>query len=111
MTTTEAKWSARVREWRWSGKTAVEYASASDFKASTLRYWASRLKASTPAKPALSMARVVRRQTPGVADSPSISRGSAREVEVRVGDARIVVRPGFDAELLRQVTRALGDAR
>jgi hypothetical protein len=112
MTGTEAKWSERVREWRASGKTAEDFASACDFEASTLRYWASRLKTEAAKKQVPPMARVVRRRT-GVWATAACApeSGSPQEVEVRIGEARIVVRTGFDAELLRQVALALGGGR
>ena len=106
MTATQAKWSERVQAWRASGKTADEYASAFEFQASTLRYWASRLKTESAEKPAV-IARVVRRQSRALV----VERGAAgvqSEVEVVVGEARIIVRRGFDVELLRQVAAALG---
>ncbi len=111
MTATQTKWSERVQAWRASGKTAREYASAFEFEfqASTLRYWASRLKTESAEKPAV-IARVVRRQSRALV----VERGDAgvqSEVEVTVGGARILVRRGFDAELLRQVAAALGSAR
>ncbi len=49
MTATEAKWAARVRDWRASGKSAEAFAVGQAFESSTLRYWASRLKASVAA--------------------------------------------------------------
>jgi hypothetical protein len=74
MTSTEAKWAERVWEWRRSGKTAEAFAEGREFEASTLGYWASRLKVSAvteqaearrPApKPAVAMARVVRSRGP-----------------------------------------------
>jgi hypothetical protein len=109
MTATQTKWWERVQAWRASGKTADEYASAFEFQASTLRYWASRLKTESAEKPAV-IARVVRRQSRALV----VERGDAgvqAEVEVAVGEARIIVRRGFDAELLRQVAAALGGAR
>jgi len=109
MTATQAKWSDRVQAWRASGKTAEEYASAFEFQASTLRYWASRLKTESAGKPAV-MARVVRRQSRALVVE-RVDTGVQSEVEVAVGEARIIVRRGFDAELLRQVAAALGSAR
>jgi hypothetical protein len=38
----------------------------------------------------------------------AIPRLACEEVLVQVGLARVVVRAGFDAELLRQVVQALG---
>jgi putative component of toxin-antitoxin plasmid stabilization module len=112
MTATQAKWSERVQAWRASGKTADEYASAFEFQASTLRYWASRLKTESAEKPAV-MARVVRRRSPPGDVEPAGAgvEGVQPEVEIAVGGARILVRRGFDAELLRQVAAALGNAR
>jgi hypothetical protein len=104
MTTAAAsKWVERVREWRASGKTAEEFASAFDFEGSTLRYWASRLKTEAAEKPAPTLVRVVRRR--GHSSRP---RSEVAEVEVRIGGARIIVRRGFDVELLREVAAALG---
>jgi hypothetical protein len=106
-TATASKWAERVREWRASGKTAEEFASAFDFEASTLRYWASRLRTEGTEQLAPTLARVVRRR-----GRPPTSRvdefSAAPEVEIVIGGARIVVRRGFDAELLREVAAALG---
>lgn len=109
MTDTEAKWAERVRSWRASGKTAEEFAGGLGFQASTLRYWASRLKtAPARAAKAPSIVRVVRPASALVArEAPP----GASSLEVCVGVARVVVRHGFDAELLRDVVVALGGGR
>jgi len=109
MTSTAAKWSERVREWRASGETAWEFASGRDFEASTLRWWASRLKTGTAGKPGPYLARVVRRSSMSEAAMPA--RATRSELEVVIGAARIVVRGDFDPELLRQVASALGSGR
>jgi hypothetical protein len=103
MTATQAKWAARVREWRESGKRAEDFAAERDFEGSTLQYWASRLKSEAASPP---IARVVRQRAPKAKSAPSDP-----ELCVEIGSMRIVVRRGFDAELLRQVTAALGVAR
>jgi transposase len=105
MTETEAKWSERVREWRASGKTAEEFAEGRGFKGSTLRFWASTLRRTETGtgrgrKPGVRMVRVVAR--------PAVAEGS---LEVAVGAARVTVRAGFDATLLRQLVEALGGGR
>ena len=111
MTSTEAKWSERVREWRASGKTAEEYAAAFEYEASTLRYWSSRLKTGAE-KAAPVIAQVVRKRTRSLSPQAEAATSSpAHEVEVVIGVARIVVRRGFDVELLREVAAALGSAR
>jgi transposase len=104
MTETESKWSERVREWRASGKTAEEFAEGRGFKGSTLRFWASTLRRSESGtartrKPQVRLVRVVAR--------PAAAGAS---LDVAVGAARVTVRPGFDAALLRQLVEALGGA-
>lgn len=107
MTKTEARWAERVQRWRASGKTAEEFARPEDFEASTLRYWASRLKhASTPAQEgagisAVRMVRVKRSHAPR-ATSPLV---------VTVAGARIEVFAGFDEAVLRKVVDVLGGTR
>jgi hypothetical protein len=118
MTTTEAKWTERVREWRASGKSAEAFADGREFEPTTLRYWASRLKlpASTTTpdvaraapKASVAMARVVRRRNRSVATSSTVGRA---ELAIAIGAARITVGRGFDAELLRSVVAALGGGR
>lgn len=109
MTETEAKWGARVLEWRESGKAAEEFAAGRGFEASTLRFWASRLKntkaESTERTPVVRMARVVR------AARPADSTASDACIVVEVGQARVAVRRGFDASVLREVIAALRGAR
>ena len=107
MTETEAKWSERVREWKASGRTAKEFAEGRDFKASTMVYWASCLRTgaggarrTTKREPRVRMVRVLR-SSPRAEDA----------IVVAVGAARVAVRAGFDPALLREVVRALGDAR
>jgi hypothetical protein len=105
MTTTEAKWTARVQEWRASGKSAEAFADGQGFKPSTLRVWSSKLK--TPAastRPSVKLTRVVRTQ-------PAPPVVEERGVEIVIGKAHIVVRPGFDASLLREVLAALGGGK
>lgn len=114
MTDTEAKWKDRVQAWRSSGKTAEAFVADEDFEASTLRYWASRLKGELKASGAavssapsqVAMARVIRRRRSRATASPS----SASELELVVGGARITVGRGFDAGLLREIVLALGGA-
>jgi hypothetical protein len=105
MTKTEAKWSARVEEWRASGKTAPEFAQGQGFESSTLRYWASRLKHLPPSLskpvPRVRMVRV-RWTPPAVVAAPLV---------VGIGAARVEVRSGFDRVLLRQLVEALAEER
>ena len=111
---TAAKWAERVRVWRASGASAATFAAGQGFAASTLRWWDSKL--TQAAKPRVAMARVVRRDAgrPEAAEVAATSSGatpSASALTLEVDGARIVVRRGFDAELLRQLVRAIGGAR
>lgn len=119
MTETEAKWKDRVQAWRGSGKTAEAFAADEDFEASTLRYWASRLKGELKVDPKVSgaavssapsrvaMARVIKRGRPRSAAGSTVPAGG---LELVVGGARIAVGRGFDPALLREVVLALGGA-
>jgi hypothetical protein len=106
MTATQAKWAARVREWRESGKRAEDFAADREFEGSTLQYWASRLKTEAAKAASPPIARVVRRRARSPEGAPLDP-----ELWVEVGSTRIIVRRGFDAELLRQVAAALGAAK
>lgn len=105
MTPTEAKWSERVGEWKSSGQSADAFSQGREFKASTLRWWASRIARGVvgdgpEARSArVRMVRVVPREKPDAA------------LTVRVGGAQIEVRAGFDGSLLRELVAALGSER
>jgi hypothetical protein len=110
MTETEAKWAGRVSEWRQSGKAAEEFAEGMGFEASTLRYWASRLKKAKAEPggnaPNVRLARVVRRER-----SATVVGAADAGVVIEVGRARVTVRRGFDASVLREVLDALQSSR
>jgi len=109
VTENEARWAERVAEWRQSGKSAMVFAAGREFTASSLRYWATKLK-STARPPAPAFARIVR---PGPVAGIEARRPPSENdgVEVIVGDARIVVRRGFDPVLIRELVSALGESR
>lgn len=133
MTETEAKWIERVEQWRAGGKSAEEYAQGRGFEASTLRYWASRLKtkppqgtipptssvvaAETSAEPtrrdALRIVRIRRSKVsvPTEAVRPRPANLANAAVWIAIGAARIEVRRGFDRGLLLDVVDALGGRR
>jgi hypothetical protein len=128
MTQTEVKWSERVRGWRESGRTAEQFAEGQGFEASTLRYWASRLRAkqagSAPAgeppreTPRVRLVRVRRRtrRTSGASETSTAtpageSTSPSAALVIALGAARIEVRRGFDARLLSDVVEALGGAQ
>jgi hypothetical protein len=94
--TTESIWRDRVRQWRESGETADPFAKGQGFAASTLRYGSRRLGGTEQAH----FVRLVPR-APALAPGP--------DLVIEVGGARIRVASGFDATLLIEVVRVLGE--
>jgi hypothetical protein len=109
-----ARWGELVSAWEASGLSADAFASEHGVAESTLRWWKTELARRARNEPrrqppraasAVALARVVR---PGEGSAPSELGGG---VAVLAGGARIVVAPGFDGQLLREVVRALAEAR
>jgi hypothetical protein len=104
VTSKEAQWSGRVQEWKHSGQPLREFANGKPYKASTLRWWATRLRG---------MPRSTRSgdsEVRLIALRPAAPSGESRDatrVWVEMGSVRIGVQPGFDAKLLREVVEAL----
>lgn len=78
-----------VAEWRASGISAGAYAAQRGYSASSLRTWAADLRDTEPKFVRLEL-------SPRLAD-----------IVVEIGEARVRVKPGFDASLLRGVVAAL----
>lgn len=109
MKTTAAEWTERVRAWRVSGLPATKFAEAAGYRGKTLSWWGSELsrrervkKEKASGAPEIAMARVHVNRRSAESDEP---------ISVVVGAARIAVRQGFDASLLREVVAALGAER
>ncbi|MBX3246056.1 MAG: hypothetical protein KF901_02610 [Myxococcales bacterium] len=92
-------WTRRVAAWRRSGLTAAEFCRGSDFAASTLRWYASRLGRSG--------------ELPTADTSTSVAMVKVGEVRTRerivveVDDLHVHVPDGVDAETLRTVFAVL----
>lgn len=97
---TDAIWTSRVTAWRASGQTAPQFAAGKGFAASTLRYWASKLKRQGSEGAAVTFARVERLEAAG-----------ARPVTIVLREARIEVFADTDEAALEKALRALGGAR
>ena len=115
-----ARWGELVSAWEASGLTADVFAGEHGVAASSLRWWKTELarrarkepRRRSPRRPSsltraseVALARVVRS---GDVRAPAGARGG---VAVVAGGARIVVEHGFDGRLLRDVVRALEEAR
>ena len=114
-TTTEI-WSQRVEAWRASGERAESFSRRDGYAASTLRWWASKLKrdlgappiAAPPAEPPeVRIARVVRAEPPRTPTprSPLIT------LDVVQAGIRIGVEVGADRATLAMVLDVLGVGR
>ncbi len=105
MSEEQRTWRDHVEMWRASGQTQAAYAASAGLKTTTLVYWLKRArlegKAETNLSTSLTPMRMVRVKTACSSDSFVVS----------VGPARIEVRKGFDAVLLRDILHALGDKR
>jgi hypothetical protein len=113
------QWGELVSAWEASGLAADEFASKHGVVGSTLRWWKTELarrarnapqrrpprRESPRTASGIALARVVR---PGEGRTPATARGG---VAVLAGGLRIEVEPGFDNGLLREVVRALEEAR
>jgi hypothetical protein len=99
MRSSAAVWAERVHAWRESGQHAAEFAAGKDFTERTLKWWAGELARRARPKPGVKMARVV-----------AVAK-EAEALAIAAGGATIVLRRGFDAELLRQVVVALAGPR
>jgi hypothetical protein len=107
------KWAELVSAWEASGQTSGEFASTRGIAESSLRWWktelsrrARKLAARRSPGPrdrgktaAVALARVVREGE----SAPT----TASAIELVLDGVRVAVAPGFDAELLREVVRAL----
>ena len=88
-------WKQRVRDWRASGESAERYAVGRGFAASTLKWWASKLR-EDHSTPIVRMAQVVRSGTDG-------HRRGTIVVERLDGGVRITIEPGADRETITTV--------
>jgi transposase len=100
--TNESEWPARVSAWRASGKSAREFCVDKDYSATTLYWWASRLKRDGQAKPRhkpMRLARVVRK-------APEEASKHA-PIVLQIGPARLEIGRGADQTTLSNVLLAL----
>lgn len=106
------EWSARVSDWRRSGRTSKEYAAEAGVKASTLLWWSTRLNREQAGwKRRRSRRRGAepshqREQWPIVELSGGGGVDERFELELREG-RRLRIPPGFDAEALSRLLAVL----
>lgn len=106
MTKTEAKWASRVQAWRESKRSAQAFVEGQGYKATTLRWYASRLRQSTTS-PKRERARA---EPAGAVVLARVVRVGTAAIAVTIGGARLEVTAGFDPGLLRALVACLGGA-
>lgn len=109
--TTTEMWIERVSAWRASGERAETFSARAGYAASTLRWWASKLKQELAALPATAtrevrLARVVR--TPSSPDVVSAARGHAITIDMVHAGVRIGIEAGADRATLAMVLDVIG---
>lgn len=112
-----ARWAELVAGWEASGRTASSFAAEQGIAEASLRWWKTELSRRARKQRArrspgpgrhggpVAVARVLRE---GEAP-PTAAERTTGSIELVLGGARVVVSPGFDAPLLREVVRALSD--
>ena len=105
MTKTEAKWASRVQSWRESRRSAEAFVEGQGYKATTLRWYASRLRQSTTPK-----REHARAEPTGAVVLARVVRVGTAAIAVTIGGARLEVTAGFDPGLLRALVACLGGA-
>jgi len=96
------QWRERIRAYRDSGQTMRAWCAAQEIPFNQLKYWLRKLSSSKRKASATTWVTV----TPASHPSPEAS-----SLVVRIGNASIDIRPGFDASLLTQVVRVLEAGR
>ena len=95
-------WKQRVAGWRASGESAEKFSAGRGYAASTLKWWASRLRSDAAAAPVVRVAQLVR--------SPADRVGRQGSIIVEGLDTRlrITIEPGADRDALALVLDVLG---
>ncbi|MCR4442717.1 MAG: transposase [Peptococcaceae bacterium] len=97
----QKEWEIRIAEYRASGQTAKEWCAAHNVTPRQLWYWLRKFKNKEDASPV----KPTRWLPVEVCEQVSMEQSNA--LLVKVGQAGIEVRPGFDPALLSQVVRIL----
>jgi hypothetical protein len=103
---TRAQWTKRIEQWQRSGLDAASFAAREGVKPEQLRWWRWHLGLGPGARRRPTQPHFVEVVLPGeVEPQTAVQEGAA--IELLIGKRRVVVRPGFDAQSLRQVLAVL----
>lgn len=94
-------WKGEIGRWEQSGRSAAEFAAGKGYSPRTLTWWRSAVRrvGTTGTTPKVELVPVV------------VSKVGPAPLWVEIGGARVEVRGGFDAALLRDVVVALRGTR
>lgn len=95
-------WKQRVASWRASGESAEKFSTGRGYAASTLKWWASKLRSEAAATPVVRVAQLVRSPAERVGRQGSII---VEGLDTRV---RITIEPGADRDALALVLDVVG---
>lgn len=93
------EWERRIALFRASGQTQTKWCAANDLKVHQLKYWIKRIEGTRS-----------KQETTSQWASVTIEEGSeelSEALEIKVGQAAIEVKPGFNSALLADVVRTL----
>lgn len=92
-------WKQRIASWRASGESAEKFSAGRGFAASTLKWWASKLRSEATVTPVVRVAQLVRSPAERVGGHGSIV---VEGLDTRV---RITIEPGADRDALALVLK------
>ena len=98
------EWIALIEDYKSSGLTMAAWCAANQFTLHTLRYWLRKLKGTSSSVASASRASIFVPLT--VSDTGSTATAQA-PIIVRIGEASIELRDGFDPRLFQNVVLAL----
>lgn len=96
-------WIARITDYKSSGFTMLAWCTANHFKLDQLKYW---LRKTKEASPSVSATPSTRWMPLTVVSQPD-TIVSTSSLVVRIGQASVELRAGFDPQLLREIVLAL----
>jgi hypothetical protein len=104
--TTRAQWVKRIRQWQRSGLDAASFAAREGVKPEQLRWWRWHLGLGPRARRAPAQAPFVEVVLPG-ASKQQVPAQEGADIELFIGQRRVLVKRGFDAQSLRRVLAVL----
>ena len=103
---TRAQWQERVRRWQRSGLDATSFAAREGVNSQRLRWWRWKLGRGSGGRRGAAQPAFVEVVLPETAGQPVPTQAGAH-IELVIGQRRVLVRPGFEAESLRRVLSVL----